>query len=265
VAEDRASQLINGPLCRALLAALVGFDSLDWEQGIDLSAKVGQALPYIADLEACEEPLELLSALMWNPLGFGFSPDQAEAEAHLKAGAASLLKVARAVVSCPAANWWWDPMVRSEQRWLSCKHTAQSLPRGQTEEAIERYVLGEIAEQVDERKIKFYRDSLLGQNSSGAWWSGPHFAGDVYTSRSGPDGLPCVQLATMEDSLGPETFQVWAMDISRSATVYEVAAPEDWARLVDMAPLEVTVGEWRSKRSRDPRCSPAGMRGQLCG
>ena len=107
------------------------------------------------------------------------------------------------------------------------------------------YIEGEIARQTDERAIEFYNASFRRGNYSGAWWSAPQFSTAVYTSPSGPGQFPCTQLATMEDPLGSETFEVWEIDMAPGTKVYEVSAPEDWARLVGMAPLDVTV-------TRDP-------------
>lgn len=243
---DRASQLIGSSIGRAFLAGLVGFGGFDIDEGIDLAEKAEAVVPNLDQLETFGDPLALLSTLVWNPLGFGFSSDHSQVEAHLQRRATSLLKIAQAVVDCPAAHGWWDPIARDHQRWLSCVHTAQSISRGLAlENAILHYVEVEITKQTDERAIEFYNASLRHENYSGAWWSAPQFSTAVYTSPPGPGELPCTQLATMEDPLGSETFKVWAIDISPGAKVYEVSAPEDWACLVAMAPVEVTV-------SRDP-------------
>ena len=242
MSDERARLLAHGSLGRALLAEIVGFDDFAVHKGIDLPTKVEEAVPHLDRLASCDEPLALLASLHWNPLGFGFSGDHEEWEARLSDGTDALIPVAEALVACPAASWWWDPLAADQQRWLSCDHGADGLPRGEAIElALARDVEKEIEAQVDKQNLAFYKASLRHDNYSGEWWSAPLGPEMVYTSRSGPGDLPCIEIATMEDPLGPETFQIWAVEFDPKARVYEVKAPEDWARLVDLAPLDVTV------------------------
>ena len=244
--DDQSSLLVEGSFGRAVLAELVGFDDFAVYDGIDLATKVDEATTRLGRLASCDEPLALLSALQCNPMGFGFSPGHREWTERLSTAGPLLLPIAEALVQCPAASWWWSPVDRGEQRWLSCTHSVDRLPRGETiEVALERAVEKEIAEQADPGRIEFYEESLQSANHTGHWWSGPLGAEVVYTSRSGPEGLPSTQLATMEDHLVSETFHVWATDLATAPRVCEVQRPPDWARLVDLAPLDVTV-------TRDP-------------
>lgn len=238
--------LIHGSLGRALLAEIVGFDDWAIDGGIDLATKVEEAAPRVERLASCTEPLALLAALQRNPLGFGFSSDHAEWEARLSAGADLLLPFAEALVACPAASWWWDALQTEDQRWIGCEHGAESLPRG---EAIERALAQELEEeiqgQVDQDRVSFYKASLRHDNYSGTWWSAPLGSEILYTSRTGPGDLPCIELATMEDPFDFETFEIWAVEPSPSARIYEVREPQDWSTLVELAPIDVTV-------TRDP-------------
>lgn len=246
MAGDRARLLVRGPLGRALLAEIVGFDDFAVDQGIDLATKVAQAIPHLERLALCDEPLALLASLHWNPLGFGFRGDHEAWDARLSDDAEVLIPVAEALAACPAANWWWDTSPGDRQRWLGCEHKVDGLPRGDAiARALERDVEEEIQAQVDKEHLDFYRASLQSDSFTGEWWSAPLGPEIVYTSRSGPNDLPCIELATMEDPLGGETFQIWAVEVDSDARVYEVGCPEDWAHLVGLAPVDVTV-------TRDP-------------
>ncbi len=246
MSDDHATLLVHGSLGRAFLAAIVGFDDFAVYDGIDLGTKVEEALSRLDRLASCTDDLALLAALVRNPLGFGFSGDHADWEARLSAGIDSLLPVAEALVTCPAASWWWNSLESEEHRWWSCGHVAETIPRGEfIELAMAAAVEKEIEAQVDRDNVRFYKASLRHNNFSGTWWSAPLGPEMVYTSRSGPGDLPCIEIATMEDPYGPETFQMWAVDFDPHVRVYEVKTPRDWARLVELAPLDVTV-------TRDP-------------
>ena len=239
---ERAEQLVRAPLGRALLAEIIGYDVFVVDAGIELAARAAEALPRLDSLASCTEPLALLAALQNNPLGFGFSANHAEWDELLSAGADALLPVAEALVSSPATSTWWDTLDVERQRWATCTHGESAMPR---EDALAAAVTDTLekdrARQTDPQAIAFYRRSLKRDNCSGEWWSTPIGSGAVFTSPSGPGDLPCLELATMEDSPGVETFDIWSIEMRDSPRVFEVQQPDDWGRLVDIAPMDVTV------------------------
>lgn len=82
--------------------------------------------------------------------------------------------------------------------------------------------------------------------TSGQWWSDPAFSGAAWTTPALPDLGPLRRYCT-EDSLGWDRARAHPVDLDARARVFEVAGPDDWARLVDTYPFEVTHakrGDW---------------------
>ncbi|MCX2754564.1 MULTISPECIES: hypothetical protein [unclassified Gordonia (in: high G+C Gram-positive bacteria)] len=77
----------------------------------------------------------------------------------------------------------------------------------------------------------------------------------MQTTRARP-GLGALQLVAEEDTSIGEEARVWTVSVGEPARVYEVAAPADWARLVDRYPLEVTASrrwDWYNTTGRHRR------------
>ncbi|UPG67302.1 hypothetical protein [Gordonia hongkongensis] len=77
----------------------------------------------------------------------------------------------------------------------------------------------------------------------------------MQTTRARP-GLGALQLVAEEDTSIGEEARVWTVSVGEPARVYEVAAPADWARLVDHYPLEVTASRrwnWYNTSGRHRR------------
>ena len=246
MSDDKAGLVLSGPLGRALLAEIVGFDWFAVSDGISLVTKVAEALPKLDSLSECDDELSLLAALESNPLGFGFQGDHAEWDLRLSDAAPTLSPIVEALVSCPATQHWWEPLAKKDQRWLGLAHGSDPTPRGETvESAIWRIVEEEVAAQSEPGNVSFYERALTQDNCSGTWWSTPFGAGVMITSCAGPGNFPCFSLAIPEDPFGEETFVLWDVLVEPEARVYEIESPKDWTNLVNLAPLDVTI-------TRDP-------------
>src|SRR5665213_1428821 len=240
--NDRVELILGGSLGRALLAGIIGFDDFAVLAGVGLDARLEAVMPNLALLATCTEQIPLLAALQRNPLGFGFSGDHHEWDQRLSGTSESLRPIAEALVACPATQDWWRPLDQEQQRWLRCHHGPEQLPRGEAiEQALSRWIDEEIAAQSDRQSLAFYKASLGKENFSGKWWSSPIGQGIVNTSPACRGELPCIGLATMEDPLGPETYEVWTVEVRPGVRVHEVDGPYSWARLVDQAPIDITV------------------------
>lgn len=199
-------------------------------------------------LASCTDRLVLLSAfaaVMWP------SPADSAAAPHLATAASSLLPVARALAAAPAAQWWWEPPDPGRQRWLSAGDG--QLPRGTAlAEALRAQAA---ADEEEERRTA--RDlpwpAEDGKVYSGTWWSPP--LGDGVFTSAGPVGpLPAVELGLAVDSAGEDRFEVWDVGIGPQARIWNIAGPDDWARLAARYPRDVTASrrhDWYRSTGRD--------------
>lgn len=93
------------------------------------------------------------------------------------------------------------------------------------------------------------------RRTTGRWWTAPVRAGIVWSSETRP-GLGAVKLHTTEDDLGWRRARVHPVDVAPESRIREVHGPDDWARLVDDYPLEVTRekrGDWWRTTGLDGR------------
>lgn len=162
----------------------------------------------------------------------------AAAAPHLAAAAATLLPVAGSLAAAPAAQWWWEPPDRNHQRWLGTG--GEQIPRGPAlAEALRAQAAAdEEEERRAARQLPWPPED--GKTYSGIWWSPPLGSGVLTTT--GPVGpLPAVELGCALDSIGEDRFEVWAVEISPQARIWNITSPDDWGRLAARYPRDVTA------------------------
>lgn len=173
-------------------------------------------------------------AVYWQPPN-----DDRERLARPEVGEA-LRPIADAVAGHPATAWWWAPLDRPSQMHV-------------------RYWFTEwepLLDVVDTRAaLRSWRDSTLAterrdaahpdrRSTSGQWWSDPAFTGAAWTTPH-LTGVGPLRLYGTEDSMGWDRARAHPVLVDERSRVFEVAGPQDWARLVDDFPLEVTHGKGR--------------------
>ncbi|HVB44946.1 MAG TPA: hypothetical protein VNF47_19910 [Streptosporangiaceae bacterium] len=238
-----------------LLAELIGLDRWDFMDQIGAGR---QAAEVVADqvatvaerldqLASCRDRLVLLSAFAAAMCPGGVD---AAAATHLAAAAASLVPVSRSLAAAPAAQWWWEPPDPHHQRWLCT--SGEQLPRGAVlAQALRAQAAAdEEEERWSVRELPWPPED--GKPHSGTWWSAP-LGNGVFTS-TGPVGpLPSVELGCAEDSVGEDRFEVWNVEISPQARIWNITSTDDWGRLAARYPRDVTASrrhDWYQPRFR---------------
>lgn len=157
----------------------------------------------------------------------------------------ALRPIAEAVARNPATAWWSGPVDRSGQTivrywfrdWDAQPQLIDRRPALQAWRS-------KMAETEHRRARERNWRSVGGQ-----WWSDPAHVGSVWTTSSRP-GFGPIRLYTTEDSLSWTAARAHAVNLDHRARILEISGPEDWARLVDQFPLEVTHGRrgdwWRT-------------------
>lgn len=186
--------------------------------------------------------LEVLAHVI---LGFGFWGNEREFDGLLRAAVDDLRFVADALVASPVTEWWWDDVVRGDQRFIArATDDETGPPRGdQVSEQVKRAAK---RLRTDEAAARTRQPSPrdVPEKASGTWWSIP--IPGLWTSRAAPF-VPALHLACAEDTTDDRVV-VWSFRISSGARVLEIRGPSDWGRLVELAPLDVTMsrlGDWR--------------------
>ncbi|MBV9450411.1 MAG: hypothetical protein JO345_31430 [Streptosporangiaceae bacterium] len=255
--EVDAEALTTTPVGLLLLAELAGLNRFDFLEQIGephrevvdvVSRHVAARAASLDQLAGCNDRLVLLSAF-----AAVMCPGAADTAAapHLATAAASLLPVARSLAIAPGARWWWEQPDGDHQRWLAVGDKPP--PRGQA------FADGLRAQtEADEEEERHAARELPwpprnGSVYSGIWWSPPLGHG-VFTT-TGPIGaLPAVGLGCLADSAGEEVFQIWDIEITSRARIWEIAGPDDWGRLTARYPRDVTVSrrhDWFRMTGRD--------------
>lgn len=139
-----------------------------------------------------------------------------------------------------------------------------------SDQHIVRFLLDDwmpLPDLVDPRpRLRRWRDSVVDseratdadphwRRTTGRWWTAPVTAGVVWSSASRP-GLGALKLHTTEDDMGWKRARVHLVDIDPGARIREIHGPDDWARLVNEYPMEVTRekrGDWWRTTGRDGR------------
>ena len=164
-------------------------------------------------------------------------------------------------MSSPAAQSWWDDLPRHDQRCAERTgdggNGRNGPPRGdQVDEQVATAVEVLRRDEAEARR-RYPTPKDFPPNLSGTWWSFP--VPGTCTSRPAPP-VPAVHLVCAEDS-SSEPVNVWSLRITPSARVFEVREPADWRRLVELAPLDVTMSrlaDWRRWTGREgPSYLPA--------
>jgi len=174
-----------------------------------------------------------------------------EVRVVLDDAALELRPVADALVASPSTEWWWDDVVRDDQRFAA-RATAGGTgpPRGdQVTEQVKEAAKKLRTEESDARS-RHPSPSDVPQNASGHWWSIP--IPGFWTSRA-VSLVPALHLVCAEET-GDERVVVCSLRIAPGARVFEIRAPGDWARLVEIAPVDVTMsrlGDWRTWTGRE--------------
>jgi hypothetical protein len=188
----------------------------------------------------------VLDALSHVIRSFGFWGNEKEYDRLLSAAIDELRPVAEALVASPATQWWWDDLLGDDQRYAA-RATAHEtgLPRGdQLAEQVTRAAMRLRTEEDDARR-RHPSPRDVPENASGHWWSIP--IPGLWTTRAVPP-VPALHLACAEET-SDDRVVVWSIRISPGARVFEVRRSSDWGRLVEMAPVDVTMsrlGDWRT-------------------
>jgi hypothetical protein len=192
------------------------------------------------------DPMAVLEALRHVVRGFGFWGNERDYDRLLVAATDDLRTVADALIGSPATQWWWDDVVRDDQRFARCATDhGTGPPRGeQVFEQVKKAGKKLRTEEFDAR-ARHPSPTDVPQNASGHWWSIP--IPGFWTSRA-VSPVPALHLVCAEET-GGERVVVWSLRVASDARVFEIRAPADWARLVEIAPVDVTMsrlGDWRS-------------------
>ena len=193
-----------------------------------------------------KDPMAVLEALRRVIGGFGFWGNERDYDRLLVAAANDLRPVADDLVASPATEWWWDDVTRDDQRFATRATDDGTAPlRGdEVAEQVKKAAKSLRTEESDAR-ARHSSPSDVPKNASGAWWSIP--IPGLWTSRAVPP-VPALHLVCAEER-GGDRVVVWALRIGSGARICEVREPADWTRLVEIAPVDVTMSrlaDWRS-------------------
>src|SRR5690606_26056022 len=75
-------------------------------------------------------------------------------------------------------------------------------------------------------------------NYSAFWWSTPPYG--LPSTSPALDWLGATGLILTEDDQGWESAAIWPVEPKSAVRVFEIATSEDWVRLVETAPVDVT-------------------------
>ena len=151
--------------------------------------------------------------------------------------------VAATVLRAPGAAWWSSPVARDRQYAVTWGSTGRA-PRSSAAEALASW-RDSLVEEV--RLATVDRPCDLRSAGSGCWWSTPVQAALPDSARAlGP--WDSVGLFLVEECQGDfPSAVVQRLEIEGAARVYEIGEPEDWVRLAEQYPFDVTAsrrGDW---------------------
>lgn len=181
-------------------------------------------------------------------------PDGEDVLAASDAVIGELGRVGEHVASSPHAQWWWTPLVATDQ-WTVGRDDRDAQPTGDSAAAstvaeMLREHTARTAEWEARAAREWRADASAGY--SGQWWSFPPTRS---STRSLFDGTPA-GLWFEEDSMGWERAVSQRLTVPDGVRVYEVDGAQAWARLCRRCPVEVTAQkrhDWYSTTGRDGR------------
>lgn len=201
-------------------------------------------------LQRVQDPALLLPALAASvdSARYWQGPDDTDLALHSPDVQDLLLPVAEAVLQCPAALWWDDPVdVRDQHRATEQRDDAQ--PPGNPDSGAELAEWRRATVQ-DEKRAAKERPADPAANWGGWWWSAPALTDLIASASTIPGSRTPLGLILVEDSPGARRMHVQPVEIDPAAQVYEVSGPDDWALLVAAHPLKVTSSRrhdwWRA-------------------
>lgn len=155
-----------------------------------------------------------------------------------------LAPIAEAVLRNPACSWWDDPIDPEHQRMIAYPFGNETFPESTAPYRSQGVGWGEWRAHLEAGEARAQRQYRRDPHRaiSGEWWSTPYAVGVAQTTRA-REGLGALQLIAEEDTLIGDEARVWALSVAERVRVYEISAPDDWARLVDRYPLEVTASK----------------------
>lgn len=194
------------------------------------------------------DELTLLPCLVAAVVDVMFSGDEEALREALRAAADVLVPVAEALARAPGAAWWWGQCDKGTQRWLRFSSGPERPPLVGARDALADWARSEAEGEARSAAMVPFPPRGGSPCYSGTWWSTPPYRRLVRTTRAVP-GLPAVGLVLMEDSPPDEALEVWEVNPSPQAKVFEVDGAEAWCELTERFPMEVTLSRrhdwWR--------------------
>ncbi|MFG1798371.1 hypothetical protein [Nocardia sp. NPDC049149] len=262
---DIAEQIVGSPRGRRVCANLVAECNSDFLSAVwdatevstgDRSARVVAAVatagPDVIGALSEEAMMRAVAeaaafARYWQ------EPDDIDRVYAHRSVVAALRPIAAALLAAPGIDWLASPADRTNQRWVQWWHRNEWYPKHpQPPDSADLRQWRDRA-VADEERARWERPVDPSANVSGEWWSTPATTQRLATSRALPL-LGAVQLALMEDSMGWDRARVWPGSVAASVRVFEIDAPDDWARLVEAYPLCVSASrrhDWYRTVGRD--------------
>ena len=247
----RVDQLLASPLGRQFALRLVdpraeltlGGMSKDEAKRAIRTAAIARVAP--------TDGLGLLAGLARETHQFGLSGDDKWLWSLTEQAREALRPVAESLVAEGEPLGWWAPVDRTDQRFLAWDDLPEIGTGGI--EGLVREHAGRARHENSERLARPRRRPRRKRHHrrmGATWWSAPGFAPLTWTTGAVPP-LPTTALLGFIDTFEPfepTGASVFSLEIDPSARVYEVTEPEDWRRLVERFPEDVTGthdGEWR--------------------
>lgn len=206
--DERVSQLLSSaPLLYALAKDAVLSRGV-WPDRCEhlIPPRSGLNLDGTAVAAALDDELGLLTPILNEVESWEWASGR-DCSALLLRHADRFEDAVRTVVTAPAARWWWEPLHRDRQTWLTSYR--------------------------DEHPLPF--DVDLGEGFP----DGTTPRDFLQTSTSVGD-LPGVSLFFGWDGRAQPPIAVWSMPVGKTARVYEVTRAEDWLALCTSYPKDTT-------------------------
>jgi hypothetical protein len=247
--DHRVDQMLRSPQGQEFIFSLIhSMSDMDLDGLGHPEAKERIRTAVAAQGPLPDGPVDYLAALACATFWFGFSGNDEWLWPLLTAARQELCPVAEAVVTAVARYGWWDPVQRSDQRLLVWDDHDER--RGETVEDVVRAGVERACRENDEGLARSRPRLRPGRRRGARWWSAPDFAPLTWTTGA-VEPLPTTALLGFVDThqpFEPTGASVLSVKVEDEARVYEVADPEDWQRLVERFPMDVTGthdGEWR--------------------